>query len=430
MVIYNISYLELIRNKKHTFMKKILTLLSVAVICSIVAKAQDPSALATSGAVSETQNVQGEVVEYPSEVLTKSMTASLAKSGRAFGVINSDGSIYVIGEATSARPSNMPGFIRSKNVAYNIAEMQAKMRLLQMAGEQITSGRGYQLLQDIIEGEDPDAAQTAQEMKDAIDKKETGRQDFKQNISTLVTGMMQGCAVVRMAEGEMGQDDYQVAVCVKYSPEFQSMASLMKAGGLGQVPTGAAKASREKVMNTPESDLVYKMGSWVTYDENGNMVVYGYGQEEVRETGSRASAAISVASSKARLYAVNNVKNFVAEDMICNEIIDDVEKFREYSDGSQAYFSRSKFQQAVEAKSTTLNIATQNVRTWRAIHPVSGTTVVGSIVCWTFENAAAARELRQQIDNNSRTVSGGGAGAPRQQTTKGAIVITGDDDDL
>ena len=411
-------------------MKKILTLLSIAILCSITATAQDAASLATSPAVAETQNVQGEVVEYPTEVLAKSMRASLAKSGRELGVINSDGSIYVIGEATSARPSNMSGFIRSKNNAYYIAELQAKMRLLQLAGEQISSGRGYQILQDIIEGEDPDAAQNAQEVQDALGKKEISRQDFQMKISSLVTGMMQGCAVVRIAEGEMGKDDYQVAVCVKYSPEYQSMASLMKAGGLGQVPTGAAKASREKVMNTPESDLVYKMGSWVTYDENGNMVVYGYGQEEVRETGSRASAAISVASSKARLYAVNNVKNFVAEDMICNEIIDDVEKFREYSDGSQAYFSRSKFQQAVEAKSTTLNIATQNVRTWRAIHPVSGTTVVGSIVCWTFENAAAARQLRQQIDNNSRTVSGGGAGAPRQQTTKGAIVITGDDDDL
>ena len=410
-------------------MKKILTLLFVAVLCSIVAKAQDPSALATSSAVAETQNVQGEVVEYPSEVLAKSMTASLAKSGRELGVINSDGSIYVIGEATSARPSNMSGFIRSKNAAYNIAEMQAKMRILQMAGEQITSGRGYQLLQDIIEGQDPDAAQNAQEVKDGLEKREISRQDFQMKISSLVTGMMQGCAVVRIAEGEMGNDDYQVAVCVKYSPEFQSMASLMKAGGIGTVPTGAAKASREKVMNTPESDLIYKMGSWVTYDENGHMVVYGYGQDEVRETGARASAAISIASNKARLYAVNNVKNFVAEDMICKEIIEDVEKFREYSDSTQAYFSRSKFQQAVEARSTTLNIATQNVRTWRAVHPISGTTIVGAIVCWTFENAAAARELRKQIDSNSRAV-GGGAGVPRQQTTKGAIVITGDDDDL
>jgi hypothetical protein len=410
-------------------MKKFILSLLVFATSATLSYAQNPADLVNSPAVVETQNVQSEVVEYPTEVLTKSMTASLAKSGRALGVINSDGSIYVIGEATSARPSNVSGFIRSKNAAYNIAEMQAKMRILQMAGEQITSGRGYQLLQDIIEGEDPDAAQNAKEVKEELEKGETARQDFQQKISTLVTGMMQGCAVVRIAEGEMGNDDYQVAVCVKYSPEFQAMASLMKAGGIGQVPTGAAKASREKVMNTPESDLVYKMGSWVTYDENGHMVVYGYGQDEVRETGARASAAISVATNKARLYAVNNVKNFVAEDMICNEILEDVEKFREYSDGTQAYFSRSKFQQAVEARSTTLNIDAQNIRTWRAVHPVSGTTVAGVIVCWTFENAAAARELRKQIDSNSKAV-GGGAGVPRQQTTKGAIIITGDDDDL
>jgi hypothetical protein len=135
-----------------------------------------------------------------------------------------------------------------------------------------------------------------------------------------------------------------------------------------------------------------------------------------------------VAQNKARLYAVNNIKNFVAEDLICKEVIDDVEKFRQYSDGSSAYFSSSKFQQAVEARSTTLNIATQNVRTWRSIHPVSNTTVAGTIVCWTYENAVQARQLREQIDSNSVPTAGGGA--PRQQTTPGKIVITGDDSDL
>ncbi len=407
-------------------MKKTLTFIA-ALLCFYMANAQG---LAGSSAVSETQDVQGEITEFPFEVLQNSMNASLAKSGRALGVINSDGSIYVIGRATSARASNLPGFIRSKNNAYNIAEMAAKMQILQMAGEQITSGRGYELLRNQVNGEDPDLSKEAQELLNSMEKQEVGRQDFNMKVSTLVSGMLQGCAVVRMAEGEMGNNDYQVAVCVKYSPEYQAMARLMKKGDLaGKVPTGKAKNSREKVMTMPEEDLLYKMGSWVTYDENGNMVVYGYGQEEVRETGSRLSAAITTAQNKARLYAVNNVKNFVAEDMICNEVIDDVEKFREYSDGTQAYFSSSKFSQAVEARSTTLNIATQNVRTWRSTHPVSGTIVVGAIVCWTFENAAAARELRQQIDDNSR-LSGGSGAKKGQPTTKGQIVITGDDDDL
>ena len=57
-------------------MKKFLVLFSVAVLFSITATAQDPSALATSSAVAETQNVQGEVVEYPTEALAKSMNES------------------------------------------------------------------------------------------------------------------------------------------------------------------------------------------------------------------------------------------------------------------------------------------------------------------------------------------------------------------
>lgn len=409
-------------------MKKVFIIIGLF-LCTSLLHAQTASNLANSEAIAETQDVGGDFVEYPSDALEASMNQSLSKEGKTLGVINSDGSVYVIGKATTARPSNMPGFIRSRAAAYHIAEMEAKMRLLQMAGEQITSGRGYQLLQDIIEGEDPDASESAQKVQNQLAKNEISRQDFKQNISSLVTAMLQGCAVVRIAEGEMGKDDYQIAVCVKYSPEFQSMASLMKRGGLGRVPTGASKDSRSKIMNMALKDLVYKMGAWVSFDQNGNMVVYGYGQEEVRATNSRASAAISAAQSKARLYAVNSIKNFVAEDLICKEILDDVEKFREYSDGSSAYYSRSKFQQAVDSRATTLNIATENVRTWRTTHPVSGVTVVGSVVCWTYENAAKARALRQQIDKGN-VINGPSGTSVRQQTTKGKIIITGDDDDV
>ena len=189
-------------------MKKTLTFIA-ALLCFYMANAQG---LAGSSAVSETQDVQGEITEFPFEVLQNSMNASLAKSGRALGVINSDGSIYVIAKATSARASNLPGFIRSKNNAYNIAEMAAKMQILQMAGEQITSGRGYELLQNQVNGEDPDLSKEAQELLNSMEKQEVGRQDFNMKVSTLVSGMLQGCAVVRMAEGEMGNNDYEVEV--------------------------------------------------------------------------------------------------------------------------------------------------------------------------------------------------------------------------
>ena len=438
-------------------MKKFFYTSLLMLVSHMTLVAQNPADLLKTPAVAETQNVQSELLEFPEEALTKSMMSSLSKQGKSLGVINSDGSIYIVGAATTARPSNMSGFINSRNNAYAIAELTAKMNLLRMAGESITSGRGFQMLEDIIEGEDPDAKKTATMLDKAVkiadksldkalselgvseseiasmnesQKKAAYQQEFNQTIRSLVAGMVHGCSVVRIAEGESGGDDYQVAVCVKYSPEFQSMAAAMKNGLISSVPVGAAKNSREKIMEMSATDLIYKLGTWITYDNNGKMVVYGFGQQEVRETGSRQSAAISRASSQARLQAISNIKNFVAEDLVAKESQSSVEKLKEYADGTNAYFSQQKWQQAVTAKETTLNISTEQVRTWRANHPISNTMVVGFVVAWTVDNTIRAGQLKQQLNNNLNTSGAQTISSPRQQTTKGQIVITGSDEDL
>ncbi len=438
-------------------MKKKTIITMVSLLLAFGGAAQNPADLAASSAVKETQNVQADVMEFPEDALTNSMSTSLAKQGKALGTINSDGSIYVIGAATTARPSNMSGFINSRNVAYSIAEMTAKMNLLRMAGEQITSGRGFQLLEDIIEGEDPDAKEKASMLEKAqmladksmdqalaklgvseseirsmneTKKKAVFEQNFNQTIRSLVAGMVKGCSVVRIAEGESGGDDYQVAVCIKYSPEFQSFASVIQEGGKGTIPTGSAKSSRTKVMNMTADELVMRLGTWVTYNEQGQMVVYGFGQQEVQDASSRQSAAYSRAYSQARLQAVNNIKNFVAEDIVADEAMQTVEKLREYADGTNAYFSQNKWKQAVEAKSTTLNIATEQVRQWKGVHPTSQKPIAGYVVAWTYQNAAQANQLKQNFEKTNNQSGTSTTSGPRQQTTKGTITITGSDDDL
>lgn len=425
----------------------------LSAVMTIAAAAQNPSDLASSSAVRETQNVQTELVEYPEDALRRSMETSLARQGKSLGVINDDGSIYIIGAATTARPSNMPGFINSRNVAYSIAEMTAKMNLLRMAGEQITSGRGVSLLENIIEGEDPDAKEKAdllQKIGKIADKfldkalvelgvseaelnsmnepkkKAAYEQKYTQTVRSVVAGMVKGCAVVRISEGESGKDDYQIAVCIKYSPEFQSFASVIQNNGNGSIPQGAAKSSREQIMNMTPAELVPRMGTWCTYNEKGQMVIYGFGQQEVQETGSRQSVAFSRAYSQARIEAINNVKNFVAEDIVANEATEKTEKLSSYADGTNAYFSRDKWEQAIKSKETTLNLATEQVRQWKGIHPTSGKAIAGFIVAWTFENAQQADRVRQTLNGTSSASSS----ATRQQTVKGAITITGSDDDL
>lgn len=426
-------------------------------ILTIVSVAQNPSDLASSAAVRETQNVQAELIEYPEDALTKSMGTSLAKQGKSLGVINNDGSIYIIGAATTARPSNMQGFINSRNVAYSIAELTAKMNLLRLAGEQITSGRGFTLLEDIIEGEDPDAKKKATLLEKAsklVDmsldkalielgisaaelklmneskKKAVYEQKYNQTVRSVVAGMIKGCSVVRIAEGESGKDDYQIAICMKYSPEFQSFASVIQNGGNGSITNGAGKSSREQILNMKEEDLMMRMGTWITYNEKGQMVIYGFGQQEVQDVGSRQSAAFSRAFSQARLQAINNVKNFVAEDLVVSETMESTEKLSEYADGTNAYFSRNKWEQAVKAKETTLNLATEQVRQWKGVHPASGKAMAGYVVAWTYENAQQANSVRHMLNGTSSTNSSKSSSAMRQQTVKSAITITGSEEDL
>lgn len=437
-------------------MKKQLLLMSC--ICCVMLNAQTPAQLAATQAVKETQEVQAQELQFPEDALSKSMTASLSKQGKALGVINEDGSIYVIAAAATGRPSNLPGFINSRNIAFSIAEMTAKANLLRMAGEQISSGRGFTMVEDIIEGEDPDAQQKASMLQKAhqivdksldkallylgvsegeIEKMNTSKkkavyeQRYNQTIRSLVAGMVKGCAVVRVAEGESGNNDYQVAVCIKYSPEFQSLAALIKNGGKGSIPMGAGKSSQERIMNMTEADLVMHLGTLVTYNSQGQMVIYAFGQQEVRETGQQQSAAFSRAYSQARLQAVNLIKNFVAEDLVANEAQQNIEKIDEYADGTNAYFSRSKWEQAVKSKESTLNIATQPVRQWHGVHPTSKTNVAGCIVSWTPQHAQQANELKQRINSSSQPASNQSVKqATPQPTTRGAITITGSDDDL
>jgi len=438
-------------------MKKITIILALFSL-TVMLRAQNPTDLAKSAAVQETQNVITQMVDYPEDVLRNTVSNMLSKKGKSLGSINDDGSIYVIGAATTARPSNMSGFINSRNVAYNIAELTAKMNLLRMAGEQISSGRGFTMLEDIIEGDDPDAVIKASNLEKAariVDesldkalaylgvseseiaemnqskKKATYEQNFNQTIKSLVAGMVKGCATVMIAEGDAGNDDYQIAVCIKYSPEYQSLASIINNNTSFQTPVGNMKNSIDKIKAMPESKLIGKLGAQVTFNSDGEMIIFGFGQQEVKTNSSRQSAAYSRAYSQARLKALNNIKNFVAEDIVANESLTSIEKLREYDDGTNAYFSQQKWKQAVKSKETTLNLPTHEVRKWKAKHPVSGHNVAGVIVAWTPADSQRANQLNNQLNaNDQKGNASKKADSTRKQTKKSKITISGEEEDL
>lgn len=353
-----------------------------------------------------------EIVELPSDKLRASLQQKLSSRGQGLGTVNADGSIFMIGTASTGIPSNRSGFIASRNVAFQKAELRAKIQILRLSGEEITSERNSNLVSNNIQGSDPDAVKKASIIDKAMkvvdssldraleelgvsqqeisqlnqeQKEKRYSEAFNNYVSSYVGSFIKGVTVIKVVEGEVGSNDYEVAVAVKYSPEQQSEAANVGNLGASQETLNSNTVNSLRTIDT--DNLVSKLGAQLFKDENGNRFVLGFGQSAVQSSDSRQSAMIDIGRRKARLLAVENIKNFLAEDLVGQEISETVEKITEFQDGTSSIYTEDNYTELIESRRTTVTLNTLNIRDWDGVHPVSNTRVVGSIVILTESNA-------------------------------------------
>ena len=369
-----------------------------------------------------------QIVELPSDKLNASVEAILSKKGKGLYTVNSDGSIYAIGTASTGIPSNKSGFINSRNIAFAKAELRAKMEILKLAGEVVTSERNSTLIANSKSGEDPDAKTKASALEKAAavvdksldkalielgmsesevsgmngsDKQKAYNESFYSYVSSYVASMIKGVSVVKIVEGEVGSNDYEVAVCVKYSPENQSAASSLE--NLGANENTLNSSTVGKLKSLPAEKLVSKLGAQFFKDENGNRFVVGFGQSPVRKTQSRQSNFVSIARKKARLKAVENIKNLLAENIVGKEISENIEKITEYQNGEESIYTEDNFSELIKSKRSSVKMNTLKIKDWDGVHPVSNTRVIGTIVILTESNNVnfKSNDLKKNAEKNT-----------------------------
>lgn len=352
-----------------------------------------------------------QIVESPADKLTSAVESILSKKGKGLYTVNIDGSIYAIGTASTGIPSNKSGFINSRNIAFAKAEMRAKMEILKLAGEVVTSERNSTLIANAKSGDDPDAKTKATALEKAAavvdksldkalielgmsdseiagmngsDKQKAYNESFYAYTSSYVASMIKGISVVKIVEGEVGSNDYEIAVCVKYSPEDQSLASNMKNLGADQSTLNSSTVGKLKALSSEK--LISKLGAQFFKDENGNRFVIGFGQSSVRKTERRQSNFVNIARKKARLKAVENIKNLLAEDIIGKEISEQIEKITEYQNGEESIYTEDNYSELIKSKRSSVKMNTLKIKDWDGVHPVSNTRVIGTIVILTESN--------------------------------------------
>jgi len=351
------------------------------------------------------------IIDLPSDKLTETIQSKLQSKGKSLGTVNSDGSVYMIGTSSTGVPVNRSGFITSRNIAFAKAELRAKIQILKLSGEVLTSERSSSLVSKNIQGNDPDVAKKASFIEKvatladkSIDKalSELGVSDgeisslnqsqkekrysenFYNYVSSYVGSMIKGVSVIKIAEGEVGSNDYEVAVCVKYSPEQQSEASNIKNLGASTETINSNVVNNVRSMSS--DDLISKLGAQFFKDEKGNRFVLGFGQSSVQKSESRQSNYINIGRRKARLQAVENIKNLLSEDLVGKEISESVEKITEFQNGEESLYTEDNFSELIQSKRSSIKMNTMNIKDWKGNHPVSNSMVVGTVVILTESN--------------------------------------------
>ena len=369
-----------------------------------------------------------QILPTPYDALKEAIESALSAKGKSLGTVNSDGTIYYIAQASTAVPSNRTGFINSRNIAFQKAELKAKMGLLSVAGEVVTSERNSDLVTANSTGDDPDAYEKASAFEKAaaiVDKsldkalshlgmsdgeiasmnktaKEKAYSEKYYNyVSSFVAHMIKGVEVVKVIEGENGNNDYSVAVCVKYSKENQASSSLIDDLGASQEVLNSKTLKTLKNLNTEK--YISMLGAQTFKDENGNKFILGFGQASVQKSDTRQSNFVDIARRKSVLNAKNNIKNLLAEDIVGKEISEDIEKITRYKNESEDnIYTENNFTQLIESKRSSVKMATLDVKTWDGVHPTSGSRVVGTIVILTEAN----NEVFNPAPTNSKNKDG------------------------
>mgnify|MGYP006117729183 CR=1 FL=1 len=418
------------------------------------------SADANSEAVQEALNSVEEVepAPYPVEVLEEKWTAKLERKGKYLGMLNDDGSMYVIGSHVAAKSPGDRGFAASKAIAYQKAESNAKSQIVQMMGESLTSGKSMSIMEDMIDGEDPDAKQKATKMQKAskiVDqsldkalsylglsdeeianmnegkKKAQYEEKYSSMSRSLAAASIKGCAVVAVTEGNSGSSGYQMAVLMKYAPELRSLSAAINSGKITTVPTGKARNSLDKLRSLKPQQIMLTHGARVMYDKDGYPMVVGFGSGSYETGGRREAQNVQNAQTKARLAAITAIKQFVAEDMTVSEMSESIEKISEYADGTENVFSQEKFEQAIESKKTTLNIkGAMTLRKWKGKHPLTDENLAGTVVYWSMKNKKMAEDIKKEVNRPDEVKSAKPSGNPRK--TKDGVLDDDffDDDDF
>ena len=234
-------------------------------------------------------------------------------------------------------------------------------------------------------------------------EKGTNRQ-FARAVQVFARAQVAGSNVVKIIDNGKPGADGGIAVVVRWSPKTKALAETALGLKIDASQTATAPAVGEIDKLSP-ADLQASFGARIMRSDENEACIVGFGQGEATDTG---EDELDIAEEKAQVDAFGNIRTFVGEMVLCNQLLNQSSSSSRLADGGRVFETAEGFARECEARANFLNMAgIEEVRTWDGQRQ-GARPVVGYVGLWSVSGSNDAIALRNEF--NRLNAGAGGSG--------------------
>jgi hypothetical protein len=244
--------------------------------------------------------------------------------------------------------------------------------------------------------------------------------EFSDAVKIAAEHEVSGLQSFRTFESSAGKAG-DIAVIAIHSEKSRALQRALL--GMGSVPPGAPNKSvsdwidslpKLEGVEDPEDVLLYTHGVQMRTDENGELVLVGFGQSyPIGDEPDHLDAA----KDKAEVQAQGQLRRFMGEFITLAKEDARSSTLEAYKDGSSQFTNTSKFDKDVDSELKELSMkGMEPVYSWNQRHPGSDRDTYGAVVVWSVKRALEANKLSDQLKAAGGAAGGTGIGDKRAST--------------
>ena len=371
-------------------------------------------------------------IERMQEVLEN---LGLPRDGGVFTLPNGEHLYIAISPATAiAMRPGMTGYIRSRQIAYNKADLTARSQMVEFMGTQMALERAVkQGLNEVVGASPAQLTTSSQRLAEAVsddqldaelaalgvkmaqvealsadEKRAILRDTYVQTFSGKAAARLIGVTTLAVTEGLIGGQQMMVVATIT-SPALQRMASMaLDERHRGRsLPSGSKAAALKRLPLDNDVQLARQFGAQMISDGKGNQFVVGYGQIEVRNP-----RMATIAQQQAVAQARQAIVAFVNESVSSEFEQKITETIRGLASGEQAV-SQSIDALAQLRGNAQLQLDGVETITTRTI-TIDGRQSMIAVCLWSPSGRQAAQAVKQQATKGKPVLPP--AGKPTAET--------------